>query len=123
MARRYAHPKQFKRCRRELRVPRTRLGRLIRDIRRKIAGDEMLEEVFAVPPSKASQIRQQLQQQRGWKPCSWHAPETECIGKGEALGRHDESDYHLHAVRPLVAAVAECRFARRRRIALEVGAG
>jgi IS5 family transposase len=30
------------------------------------------------------QIRRQRQQQRGWKLYSWHAPETECIGKGKA---------------------------------------
>ena len=37
MAGRYAHAKQFNRHRRQLRILRTRLGRLIRDIRRKIA--------------------------------------------------------------------------------------
>ncbi len=84
MAGRYAHAKQFKRCNRELRFLRTRLGRLIRDIRRKIDGDQTLEEVFAVPLGKAMQIRRQRQQQRGWKLYSWHAPETECIGKGKA---------------------------------------
>ena len=84
MAGRYAHAKQFKRCNRELRFLRTRLGRLIRDIRRKIDGDEQLEKVFAVALSKARQIRRQRQQQRGWKLYSWHAPETECIGKGKA---------------------------------------
>ncbi len=31
-----------------------------------------------------SQIRRQKQRQRGWKLYSWHAPETECIGKGKA---------------------------------------
>jgi IS5 family transposase len=36
MAGRYAHAKQFNRHRRQLRILRTRLGRLIRDIRRKI---------------------------------------------------------------------------------------
>ena len=77
---RYAYAKQFKRCNRELRFLRTRLGRLIRDIRRKIEGDGALQEVFAVPLSKAMQIRRQRQQQRGWKLYSWHAPETECIG-------------------------------------------
>lgn len=34
--------------------------------------------------SKAAQIRRQRQSQRGWKLYSWHAPETECIGKGKA---------------------------------------
>lgn len=84
MAGRYAHAKQFKRCHRALRFLRTRLGRLIRDIRRKIAGDDVLAAVFAIPLSKAMQIRRQRQNQRGWKLYSWHAPETECIGKGKA---------------------------------------
>ena len=84
MAGRYAHAKQFKRCNGRLRFLRTRLGRLSRDIARKIAGDEALETVFALPLAKASQIRRQRQQQRGPKLYSWHAPETECIGKGKA---------------------------------------
>src|ERR1700748_2932076 len=40
MAGRYAPPKQFNRHHREVRFLRTRLGRLIRDMRRKIAGNE-----------------------------------------------------------------------------------
>jgi IS5 family transposase len=84
MAGRYAHAKQFKRMNRQIKLLRTRLGRLIRDIRRKTQDVEDLKEVFAVPLSKASQIRRQKQRQRGWKLYSWHAPETECIGKGKA---------------------------------------
>jgi len=84
MAGRYAHAKQFKRMRGRLKFLRTRLGRLIRDIGRKIDGDEALEEVFAGPLGKAMRIRHQRQNQRGRKLYSWHAPETECIGKGKA---------------------------------------
>ena len=84
MVGRYAHAKQFKRMNRRIKFLRTRLGRIIRDIRRKIDGDEGLRETFAVPLSRASQIRRQKQRQRGWKLYSWHAPETECIGKGKA---------------------------------------
>jgi len=84
MTGRYAHAKQFRRANRELRFLRTRLGRLIRDIGRKIDGDAALEEVFAVPLGKAMRIRHQRQNQRGRKLYSWHAPETECIGKGKA---------------------------------------
>ena len=84
MAGRYAHAKQFKRHHRELRLLRTRLGRLVRDIRRKIAGREDIEAAFEVPLSRASQIRSQQQRQRGWKLYSFHAPEVECIGKGKA---------------------------------------
>jgi hypothetical protein len=44
---RYTHAHQFKRARRELKFLRTRLGRIIRDIRRKIEGNPALEERFA----------------------------------------------------------------------------
>ena len=84
MAGRYAHAKQFKRHQREVRLLRTRLGRLIRDIRRKTEGNDRLREIFAVPLSRAEQVRNQRQRQRGWKLYSLHAPEVECIGKGKA---------------------------------------
>jgi IS5 family transposase len=78
------HAKQFNRANRMLRFLRTRLGRLIRDIRRRIDGDERLEATFAEPLNKALRIRWQNQHQRGPKLYSWHAPEVECIGKGKA---------------------------------------
>ncbi len=84
MAGRYAHAKQFKRMNGRIKFLRTRLGRVIRDIERKIEGDEALGAVFAVALIKARQIRGQKQRQRGWKLYSWHAPETECIAKGKA---------------------------------------
>src|SRR6186997_1897178 len=49
MAGRYAHAKQFNRHRRQLRFLRSRLGRLIRDIGRKIAGRPDLEAALALP--------------------------------------------------------------------------
>ena len=84
MAGRYAHAKQFKRHHRQLRLLRIRLGRLIRDIRRKIAGRPEIEAAFEWPLACANQIRSQQQRQRGWKLYSFHAPEVECIGKGKA---------------------------------------
>jgi len=84
MAARYAHAKQFNRHNRQLRFLRTRLGRLIRDVARKIKGNDALESVFAAPLARARQIRSQKQRQRGWKLYSFHAPEVECIGKGKA---------------------------------------
>lgn len=89
MAGRYAHAKQFNRHNRELRFLRTRLGRLVRDITRKIRGNAELEAVFATPLSRASQIRSQKQRQRGWKLYSFHAPEVECIGKGKANAAYE----------------------------------
>src|SRR3954454_18583292 len=43
---RYTHAHQFKRARRELKFLRTRLGRIIRDIRRQIDDDPALEDRF-----------------------------------------------------------------------------
>ena len=89
MAGRYAHAKQFNRHRRQLRILRTRLGRIIRDIRRKIGGKADLEAVFEWPLMRANQIRSQQQRQRGWKLYSFHAPEVECIGKGKASAPYE----------------------------------
>ena len=89
MAGRYAHAKQFKRHRRELRILRSRLGRIIRDIRRKIAGRADIEAMLQSPLARADQIRSQKQRQRGWKLYSFHAPEVECIGKGKASAPYE----------------------------------
>src|SRR6188768_1105874 len=59
MAGRYAHAKQFGRHQRQLRILRSRLGRIIRDIRRKIEGQPALEQAFALPLGLATQIRSQ----------------------------------------------------------------
>jgi IS5 family transposase len=84
MAGRYAHAKQFNRHRKQLRLLRSRLGRIVRDIARKIAGQPALERAFEWPLARATQIRSQQQRQRGWKLYSFHAPEVGCIGKGKA---------------------------------------
>ena len=63
---------------------RTYLGRIIRDITRKIEGDSGLEAVFAQLLMLARRVREQQQRQRGPKVYSLHAPEVECIGKGKA---------------------------------------
>src|SRR4029453_10404351 len=64
-------------------------GRIIRDIRRKIAGKTDLEGLFEWPLTRANQIRSQQQRQRGWKLYSFHAPEVECIGKGKASAPYE----------------------------------
>jgi len=81
---RYAHAKQFKRANRALKKLRTYLGRVMRDIGRRIKGDEAQQAVFAQMLSLARAVRQQRQKQRGKKIYSLHAPEVECIGKGKA---------------------------------------
>ncbi len=51
---RYAHAKQFKRHQRQLHILRSRLGRITRDIRRKIEGEAVIENPFAFPLGQAS---------------------------------------------------------------------
>jgi len=81
---RYAHAHQFRRANKTLRKLKTYLGRIIRDIVRKIAGNDGWEEIFAWPLSLARRVLHQDRHQRGPKVYSLHAPEVECIGKGKA---------------------------------------
>jgi len=74
MAGRYTHAHQFKRARRQLKFLRTRLGRIIRDIRRKIDGDTVLEARFGPLLGLAQEVRSQDQHQRGPKVYALHAP-------------------------------------------------
>jgi IS5 family transposase len=89
MVGRYTHAHQFKRARRALKFLRTRLGRIIRDIRRKVEGNAVLEDRFAPLLDLASRVRQQDHRQRGPKVYSLHAPEVECIGKGKARAPYE----------------------------------
>jgi len=89
MAGRYIHAKQFKRARRQLKFLRTRLGRVIRDIRRKIDGNAWLEMKFDPLLALAARVKLQDQHQRGQKVYALHAPEVECIGKGKARAPYE----------------------------------
>jgi transposase, IS5 family len=86
---RYSHAHQFKRARRQLKFLRTRLGRVIRDIRRKIAGDDALKVRFGPLLDLALRVRHQDHRQRGHKIYALHAPEVECIGKGKARAPYE----------------------------------
>ena len=72
-----------------VRFLRIRLGRVIRDIRRKIAGNKALEERFADLLALAVRGRFQDHRQRGPKGYALHAPEVECIGKGKARAPYE----------------------------------
>ena len=84
MVGRYTHAHQFKRARRQLKFLRTRLGRIIRDVRRKIEGDAARQDRFGPLLDLALRVHHQEQRQRGPKVYSLHAPEVECIGRGKA---------------------------------------
>ena len=88
---RYSHAHQFNRARRALKFLRIRLGRVVRDIRRKIAGNQALTERFADLLALAMRVRFQDHRQRGPKVYSLHAPEVEveCIGKGKARAPYE----------------------------------
>ncbi len=82
---RYRHAKHYKRARKQLRKVKTYLGRTIRDIRRKIAGNRELEDVFLRPLWLAERVMtQKPRDDIPKKVYSLHAPEVECIGKGKA---------------------------------------
>jgi transposase, IS5 family len=72
-----------------LKFLRTRLGRVIRDIRRKIAGNPDLQARFADLLALAVRVRFQDHRQRGPKVYALHAPEVECIGKGKARAPYE----------------------------------
>ena len=82
---RYAHAKQWRRARRCTRRLRTILGRVIRDIERKLPdpGEEM-GDLLAL----ARRLHVQERRDKG-KLYSIHAPEVECISKGKAHRRYE----------------------------------
>lgn len=83
MSGRYRHAKQMKRAKRQERFIQVRLGRVIRDIRRRIEDSEHKQLAFADALRKANILFRQ-HRDSSEKLYSWHATETECIGKGKA---------------------------------------
>ncbi|MAF48320.1 MAG: IS5/IS1182 family transposase [Rhodospirillaceae bacterium] len=81
---RYAHAKQYKRAKRQLRKLKTYLGRTIRDIERKTKGDQALEDAFRRPLWLARRGMTQKKRDPLPKIYALHAPEVECIGKGKS---------------------------------------
>jgi IS5 family transposase len=80
---RYRHAKQMKRAKKAEKKLRTWLGRIIRDIERKLKGKEILKPYFTESLLKATKIFDQKKTDSE-KIYSWHAPEVECISKGKA---------------------------------------
>ena len=85
---RLIHGRGHKQAMRWVRKMRTWLGRLDRDIGRKIAGNATLEAAFAVPRERIARV---LTQKAGDadKLYALHAPEVECIAKGKARTRYE----------------------------------
>jgi transposase, IS5 family len=87
-AARLLHGRGHKQGMRHLRRLRTFLGRIIRDVTRKIAGDPVREAAFAEPLARAGRIRGQRPGDAG-KLYAFHAPEVECIARGKARARYE----------------------------------
>ncbi len=82
---RYAHARQFKRAKKMERKLRTYVGRLIRDIRRKV---ENPDEKLAYSLHLAERIYSQKRNDKNKLYSLW-APEAECISKGKAHKRYE----------------------------------
>lgn len=88
MSGRYSHARQMRRFNRELRRLGTYLGRVVRDIERKTAGNKELSDIFSEPLSLAQRILNQRRQDKN-KIYSLHAHEVECISKGKAHKKYE----------------------------------
>ena len=84
MHQRYAHAKQYKRAKRQLRTLKTYLRRTIRDIKRKVVGTGELENTFSAILYQANRVLTQKPRDGGRHIYALHAPEVECIGKGKS---------------------------------------
>ena len=80
---RYAHARQMRRMRRELKRLKTYLGRVYRDVARKVAGDQGLSFRFAGLLGLTERLLRQERTSQN-KLYSLHAPEVVCIAKGKA---------------------------------------
>ncbi len=85
---RYSHARQMRRSKKELRRLRTYLGRVVRDIERKVAGSGEPQSVFSEPLTLARRILNQRRQDKN-KVYSINAPEVECISKGKAHKKYE----------------------------------
>lgn len=80
----YAHAKQFKRLRRVLKRQRVILGRLVRDVRRKMTAlPQATQDTLELWLQRAERIHRERPHDKN-KLYALHAPEVECIGKGKS---------------------------------------
>ena len=88
MQSRYAHARQMRRSRKEVRKLQTYLGRVTRDLERKVSGNAEWRHRFTPLLKMGHRVLQQQRTDRD-KLYSLHAPEVECIAKGKAHKRYE----------------------------------
>ena len=84
----YAHARQMRRARREIKRLKTYLGRVARDVSRKLATRPGLAPHFAQPLARVQRLLAQQKTDHA-KLYSLHAPEVECLAKGKAHKRYE----------------------------------
>ncbi len=85
---RYAHARQMKRMRREIKRLKTYLGRVHRDVSRKVDGQPELEHAFARLLPLVERLLNQQRHDKN-KLYALHAPEVVCIAKGKAHKKYE----------------------------------
>jgi transposase, IS5 family len=88
LASRYAHARQMKRAKREIRRLKTYLGRVFRDVQRKLQGRPEVAERFAEPLARVARLLAQQRTDKN-KLYALHAPEVACIAKGKAHKKYE----------------------------------
>ena len=91
---RYAHARQFRRMRKMIKRQRTILGRLQREVGRKMrALSQAVQETLGHTLDKAQRLIAQTGSRKAVdsraKLYSWHAPEVECISKGKSRNPYE----------------------------------
>lgn len=84
----YAHARQFRRAKKEIRRLKTYLGRVYRDVLRKILHDPDLHAEFHEELELTERMLAQQKQDKN-KLYSIHAPEVECIAKGKVHKKYE----------------------------------
>ena len=79
---RYAHARQYRRMRAVLKTQRTLLGRVWRDVQRKLNGEQLNMDTVKTTLAKVQHLLNQQRTDKN-KLYSLHAPEVECIAKGK----------------------------------------
>jgi len=84
----YLHAKQMKRARKAIKHLKTIVGRVVRDVERKIGSSENLAEIFTPILNQSKQLLLQERTSKN-KIYSLHEPDVACISKGKAHKRYE----------------------------------
>ena len=84
----YLHAKQMKRARKAIKHLRTIVGRVVRDVERKIGSSKNLSEIFTPILTQTKRLLTQQRKDKN-KLYSLHEPNVACISKGKAHKRYE----------------------------------